>query len=168
MSLDYLIALAAQELHDDRAHQLLVLDHKNAAGTAMGGAQLLFGFHHALAPRRSASVLAARAGRQIVTAVPWPTSLSTLIVPRLPSTMRWQSERPSPVPAPAGFVVKNGSKTRARCSGGMPMPLSITFILTLRACVRGSGVKFSVTIRITAPSFGAASAALNNRFSSTC
>jgi len=38
----------------------------------------------------------------------------------------------SAVPAPAGLVVKNGSKTRSRCSRGIPMPLSTTLINTRR------------------------------------
>ena len=33
-------------------------------------------------------------------------------------------ERPSPVPSPAGFVVKNGSNIFSFTSGGMPVPLS--------------------------------------------
>src|SRR5438094_371593 len=37
---------------------------------------------------------------------------------------------PSPVPSPTGFVVKNGSNTWRRCSGGMPGPLSSTTMLT--------------------------------------
>jgi hypothetical protein len=33
-------------------------------------------------------------------------------------------DNPSPVPSPAGFVVKNGLKILAWMSGGMPIPLS--------------------------------------------
>jgi len=32
------------------------------------------------------------------------------------------------VPSPTGSVVKNGSSTRSRCSGGMPLPVSLTWI----------------------------------------
>src|ERR1700752_2171509 len=35
-------------------------------------------------------------------------------------------ERPSPVPTPAGFVVKKGSKTREAILGAMPGPSSET------------------------------------------
>ena len=56
-----------------------------------------------------------------MTAVPLPTSLSMRMVPKLARMMRWQSDSPSPTPAPAGLVVKNGSKTRLRCSGGIPI-----------------------------------------------
>src|SRR6267142_1881723 len=34
--------------------------------------------------------------------------------------------RPSPVPLPRSLVVKKGSKIRARSSGGMPLPVSLT------------------------------------------
>src|SRR5512144_1103076 len=34
--------------------------------------------------------------------------------------------RPRPLPLPACFVVKNGSKTRSRISGGIPVPVSAT------------------------------------------
>ena len=34
--------------------------------------------------------------------------------------------RPRPVPLPASLVVKNGSKMRARISGAMPWPVSLT------------------------------------------
>src|SRR5687768_15863295 len=36
------------------------------------------------------------------------------------------SARPRPVPLPASFVVKNGSKMRARSSRGTPGPVSLT------------------------------------------
>ena len=34
--------------------------------------------------------------------------------------------RPSPVPSPDAFVVKNGSKMRGCVSRSMPMPVSVT------------------------------------------
>src|SRR3981081_440143 len=34
--------------------------------------------------------------------------------------------RPSPVPLPTSLVVKKGSKTRSRTSGGIPQPVSVT------------------------------------------
>ena len=56
--------------------------------------------------------------------VPRPGTLSTVMVPPCSSMMLRHSDRPSPVPSPAGFVVKNGSKMRERISGGMPRPVS--------------------------------------------
>ena len=41
-------------------------------------------------------------------------------------TMASAVERPSPVPLPTSLVVKNGSKTRSRMPGGMPLPVSVT------------------------------------------
>src|SRR5258708_35378172 len=38
--------------------------------------------------------------------------------------------RPSPVPLPTSLIVKKGSKTRSRTSGGIPQPLSVTDSLT--------------------------------------
>ena len=40
--------------------------------------------------------------------------------------MPWQTDRPRPVPAPTGLVVKNGSKMRARVAASMPAPVSVT------------------------------------------
>src|SRR5919197_3847847 len=40
------------------------------------------------------------------------------------TTMRHEMSRPSPVPCPAGLVVKNGSKIRPTTSSGMPGPVS--------------------------------------------
>ena len=40
--------------------------------------------------------------------------------------MPWQTERPRPVPAPTGLVVKKGSSTRLRSAAGTPGPLSAT------------------------------------------
>ena len=37
---------------------------------------------------------------------------------------------PSPVPLPGSLVVKNGSNTAAMTSGGMPVPVSLTSIIT--------------------------------------
>jgi hypothetical protein len=46
-------------------------------------------------------------------------------------TRAWQIERPMPVPAPTGLVVKNGSNTRERKLAGIPGPLSL---ITRRSC----------------------------------
>ena len=40
--------------------------------------------------------------------------------------MRWQNDKPIPVPDPTSLVVKNGSKMRGRISLGMPGPVSAT------------------------------------------
>ena len=46
-----------------------------------------------------------RIGSRTVNVVPWPTTLSTSIVPPWRRTMSQDTERPSPVPTPTGFVV---------------------------------------------------------------
>ena len=61
-----------------------------------------------------------------------PGSVDTSIVPPCClTTMSWLSERPSPVPSPAGLVVKNGLNIFAFTSSGMPVPLSRMAISTL-------------------------------------
>src|SRR5262249_61758544 len=71
-------------------------------------------------------------GNLIVNCVKTPRSVSTSIVPACClTTMSWLSERPSPVPSPAGLVVKNGLKIRSLISGGIPVPLSRMRISTL-------------------------------------
>src|SRR5262245_56714909 len=70
-------------------------------------------------------------GRIILNSVKQPTSVSTSIVPACClTTMSWLSDRPIPVPSPAGFVVKNGLKILSFTSGGMPVPLSLMRIST--------------------------------------
>src|SRR5713101_7053008 len=166
----HLVSLAAQQLDDDRAHQLLVFDHQDAVGAAFRrGPSLAVIVRlavHCAPVEFSCRAFSLRTGRQMVTVVPCATLLSTRIVPWLVSTMLWHSDKPRPTPAPAGLVVKNGSNTRSRLSGSIPQPLSTTRINTrpslcwLRA--------FSVMTRITPSPLWEASAALNSRFSSTC
>src|SRR6202043_4075796 len=68
---------------------------------------------------------AAPRGRKIRNSVNSPGLVSTSIDPPCCLTMiSWLSERPSPVPSPAGFVVKNGLNICSLTSGGMPVPLS--------------------------------------------
>jgi hypothetical protein len=56
---------------------------------------------------------------------PAGASVTTSIAPPNSSTrIRRATKRPSPVPAPAGLVVKNGSKIRARMAVPTPRPLS--------------------------------------------
>ena len=45
-------------------------------------------------------------------------------------TMPKTIERPSPVPLPISFVVKNGSKMRAWVSWSIPQPVSVTASMT--------------------------------------
>ena len=72
---------------------------------------------------------------------------------------------PSPVPLPSSLVVKNGSNTRARSSGGMPAPVSATSITTAG---RPPGSSPGRTRGVSRPPSGMASAALVNRFRNTC
>ena len=75
---------------------------------------------------------AAPRGRTILNSVNSPGSVSTSIVPACCFTMMsWLSERPRPVPSPAGLVVKNGLNIFSFTSGGMPVPLSRMRISTL-------------------------------------
>src|SRR5205807_1121087 len=86
------------------AHTLLIVDDEDASA------------HDA------ASFGSAGGGRKIENRLPLPTSLSTSIQPPCSATMPCATASPSPVPSPTAFVVKKGSKTRARCSRGMPVP----------------------------------------------
>ena len=58
--------------------------------------------------------------------LPAPGALDTRRWPSLCFTMPYTVARPSPVPLPGPFVVKNGSKIRACTSGVMPVPVSDT------------------------------------------
>src|SRR6201999_1769845 len=61
-----------------------------------------------------------------------PGSVSTSIVPPCCFTMMsWLIDRPSPVPSPAGLVVKKGLNIFSFTSGGMPVPLSRMRISTV-------------------------------------
>src|SRR6202048_4308458 len=77
--------------------------------------------------------------------------------------------RPSPVPLPTSLVVKKGSKTRSRTSGGIPQPVSVTDIFTYDpgkhpSAARSSRTTFRVSISSTPPS-GIASRAFRARLS---
>src|SRR5262249_49332748 len=75
---------------------------------------------------------AADRGKTILNSVYSPGFVSTSIDPPCClTTMSWLSDRPKPVPSPAGFVVKNGLKILSFTSGGMPVPLSRIRISTL-------------------------------------
>jgi hypothetical protein len=61
----------------------------------------------------------------MVNSVNRPDCVSTSILPSCCLTMMsWLIERPSPVPSPAGLVVKKGLNISSFTSGGMPVPLS--------------------------------------------
>ena len=77
--------------------------------------------------------------------VPPPGASAGVSVPEWPSTMRWQSVRPTP--APLSLVVKKGSNMRAFSAAGMPGPLSVTSAVTMP-----SGPAWVVTVmRASAP-----------------
>jgi hypothetical protein len=64
---------------------------------------------------------------------------------------------PSPVPLPTSLVVKKGSKTRSRISGGIPQPVSVTDTSTYDpgkhpATAPSSRTTFRVSISSTPPS----------------
>jgi len=64
-----------------------------------------------------------------------PSSVESTVIspPWRPTTMRREMSSPSPVPWPTSLVVKNGSNTCGRTSGGMPGPVSATSTTTLSA-----------------------------------
>lgn len=68
----------------------------------------------------------ARTGSTIRKAAPPPGRSATPRVPPWALTIPWQMLRPSPVPSPAGLVVKKGSKIRSAMAGATPGPLSAT------------------------------------------
>src|SRR3954451_10040714 len=78
-------------------------------------------------------------------------------------------DRPSPVPFPAGLVVKKGSKARAATSGGMPVPVSVTQMATYwpRGMSRSMAATWSTQVfavsTVTRPPSGMASRALRQR-----
>src|SRR5687768_1283207 len=69
---------------------------------------------------------ALRAGRKILNAAPPSRARSTQTMPPASSTVRATIARPSPVPFPGSFVVKNGSNTRSRSASATPGPSSAT------------------------------------------
>ena len=56
--------------------------------------------------------------------VPTPGALRTVIRPPFCAMIPATAAKPSPVPLPIGFVVKNGSKIRALVAASMPLPVS--------------------------------------------
>src|SRR5271156_5971427 len=75
---------------------------------------------------------AALRGRMIRNSVKAPGSVSTSIAPPCCfATTSWLSDRPRPVPSPAGLVVKNGSNIFSFAPAGTPVALSRMQISTL-------------------------------------
>src|SRR5882672_6521397 len=96
-------------------------------------------------------------GSVIMNSVKTPDSVSTSILPPCCfTTMSWLIERPSPVPSPAGLVVKNGLNIFSFTSRGIPVPLSRIRISTLLprllvvALSVGSKVSSPASLRLVA------------------
>src|SRR5467141_1050876 len=97
------------------------------------------------------------------------------MLPPVCFTMPYTVERPRPVPRPAGFVVKKGSKIRDFVFSSMPHPVSVTASITYSpgitetccAAYASSSVALLVSI-VTVPPSGIASRALIARFMMTC
>src|SRR5262249_55728521 len=71
-----------------------------------------------------------------------PGSVSTSILPPCCLTMMsWLIDRPSPVPSPAGLVVKKGLNIFSRTTGGIPVPLSRIRISTRSPRLRVAAVR---------------------------
>src|SRR4029453_8873843 len=93
--------------HDGRAAERERLGQRHDTASAAGGSGSF-----------------ATSGSSMTKVVPSPGDDPTSMRPPWRSTMPYEIERPRPVPCPTGFVVKNGSKTRACTSGDMPGPSS--------------------------------------------
>src|SRR5262249_22728352 len=92
------------------AHGLLVVHDQNGATHAVTSA--------------------IRAGRYTENVAPCPKSFSTSIQPPCSRTRPHEPASRRPVPSRTSLVVKNGSKIRGRCSGGIPCPVSCTLACT--------------------------------------
>lgn len=88
-----------------------------------------------------------------VTFRPPSGTLASSMRPSCNSTIFRVTLRPSPVPSPVGFVVKNGSNTLLSNSGGMPGPLSRISRTTTRSPARkGLAVRVPKLRRSASPS----------------
>ena len=112
-------------------------------------------------------------GSSIETTVPRPGALSMRTVPPDWAAKPCSCDRPSPLPAPGGLVVKNGSNACARTSSDMPHPVSATLMWTYRPWAGrsapgmvSSGPDAQEAEIITRPWPAIASRALITRFSS--
>ena len=98
-----------QSIQHGQSHQRFIIDN-----------EYLEGPHETL----SNGCRSGETGNQSVNTVPFPTSLSTRILPPCRSTIPRLTDKPSPVPSPSFFVVKNGSKIRGKTAAGIPHPES--------------------------------------------
>src|SRR5690606_31160042 len=159
-SLDGDRAPAAHGAGDRVAHRALVVRDEDATAGEDGG-----GFrsgHGSGVPCRvpEAQPAAAWRGSRIVKRAPPPPASDASIVPPCASTMRLEMARPSPVPVPAGLVVKNGVNRYGRAPRGMLGPLSSTTSSTMSPAARPR-----TTMR---PSRPIACSVFTTRLSSTC
>ena len=69
-------------------------------------------------------------GKNILNTVPLFNSLSTKINPLFCLMIPYTVDRPNPVPLPFALVVKKGSKIRFWISLSIPIPVSLTVIIT--------------------------------------
>src|SRR5262249_35115359 len=97
----HLVALARQQGLEDLTHDLLVVDNQNRSGSHL--------FSRGFAPHNVPSsyvrvpatrVAAAASGRRSENRVPWPTTLSQVMLPPCSCTIPYVIESPSPVPLP--------------------------------------------------------------------
>ena len=104
------------------------------------------------------------AGRYTRNVDPCPSVDSTTTRPPACVTVPCTDARPSPVPSPISFVVKNGSKMFSSRSGAMPVPVSAT-----RDAGMGPASRTTVSaVMRSVPPSGIASRALIARFTRTC
>jgi hypothetical protein len=75
-------------------------------------------------------VAGSQSGNQKLKAAPLPGALTISICPPSCLVMPNTVVIPSPVPSPTSFVVKKGSKIRARVAASIPAPVSLTTIST--------------------------------------
>jgi hypothetical protein len=70
------------------------------------------------------------AGKRRTKVLPWPCALATVMSPPIMRARRRESARPSPVPPKRRDTLASAwpklSKSRASCSGVMPIPVSVT------------------------------------------
>jgi hypothetical protein len=114
------------------------------------------------------------AGRKTEKVVPEPSADVNVMNPRWAFTIERAVERPSPLPRPTPFVVKNGSNIWPLRMSGMPQPVSATSIRmnspgTASGCGRGAegGSIMGAAEIASLPPEGMASSAFTQRLSST-
>ena len=117
----------------------------------------------------------AMAGKYTLKVEPWPSSLCAWMIPQPRVTIPCTEARPSPVPLPTSFVVKNGSNNRDITCGVMPVPVSLT-VMTWKVpgatggCALTSSASSSTAAVpiVKVPPSGMASRALTARFNTIC